>query len=146
MEKLKTAGRWVAKNILPWLALFIAATTDGIGEGVLHFPAWLGSLLISGAGVLGIAGISPFPVTPTLARLFGLLSAGAAAVLAGHAAGQIWPPPSAHIILFHIVGGIGVLLGVIGGRQGARAVLGKPPLDTSSTVTPLDRPPPSSKT
>jgi hypothetical protein len=127
MEKLKAAGRWLAKNILPWLALFIAAATDAIGGQLLHLPTWIGSFLISGAGVLGIAGISPFPVTPSLARLFGYLSAGAAAALAAHAAGQFWPPPTAHNVLFHIVGGVGVLLGVIGGRQGARALMGKPP-------------------
>jgi hypothetical protein len=146
MEKLKAAGRWIAKNILPWLALLVAATTDGIGEHVLNLPTWAGSLLLSGAGMLGIAGISPFPVTPGLARFFGYLSAGAAAALAGHAAGQVWPPPDAHVVLFHIMGVAGAILGVIGGRQGARAVLGRPPIDTTSTVTPLDRPPPPPKT
>lgn len=147
MDKLTAAGRWIAKNILPWLALFVAATTDGIGEHVLNLPTWLGSLLLSGAGIMGIAGISPFPVTAGLARIFGYLSAGAAAALAGHAAGQIWPPPDAHIVLFHIIGAVGALLGVIGGRQGARALMGKPLGDGESTVTPLDRPPsgPSAK-
>ena len=136
MDQIKAAGRWLARNVLPWLALLVAATTDGVGEHVLNIPTWAGSLLLSGAGLLGIAGISPFPVTPGLARLFGYLSAGAAAALAGHAAGQIWPPPDAHVALFHAIGIAGTVLGVIGGRQGARAVMGKPP---------LDQPPPPSK-
>lgn len=145
MEKLKAAGRWLAKNVLPWVALVVAATTDGVGEHVLNIPTWAGSLMLSAAGIMGIAGISPFPITTGLARIFGFLSAGAAAALAGHAAGQIWPPPDAHVALFHAIGITGIVLGVIGGRQGARAVLGKPPTD-DSTVTPLDRPnPPASK-
>lgn len=134
MDKLKRAAAWILKHWLAVVALMLAGTTDAIGENVLNVPAWVGSLMISGAGLLGIAGVSPFPVSPAMARVLGILSGAAAALMVGHAAGQVWPPPAAHVALFHAIGIVGTVLGVIGGRQAARAMFASKP--------PLDQPPP----
>jgi hypothetical protein len=144
MDKLKAAGRWLAKYVLPWLALVLGATTDAIGENLFGIPAWSASIILAGSGVLGQLGVLPWPVSPKLATVFGYLSSMTSAVMLAHAAGKMGPAAD-HAHLFGLVGALGILLGVIGGRQAARAAFASKP-DTSSTVTPLDRPPPAPKT
>jgi hypothetical protein len=145
MDKLKAAGRWLAKYVLPWLALLLGATTDAIGENLFGLPAWSASIILAGSGVLGQLGVLPWQVSPKLATVFGYLSSMTSAVMLAHAAGKMGPAAD-HAHLFGLVGVVGILFGVIGGRQGARATFAARPPDTSSTVTPLDRPPPSPKT
>jgi len=135
MDKIKAAGRWLAKYILPWIALVLAATTDAIGESVLGVPAWGASLILAGSGVLGQLGVLPWPVSPTLAKVFSYLSSATSALLVAHATGKLGDP-TAHAHLYGVIGAVGILLGVIGGRQGARALLGKPPLDQPPPAAP----------
>jgi hypothetical protein len=125
MDKLKAVGRWLSRFVLPWLALILAATTDAIGENFFGVPAWSASIILAGSGVLGQLGVLPWPVSPKLATVFGYLSSIASAVMLAHAAGRMGPPTD-HAHLFGLLGAVGILLGVIGGRQGARAVAHPP--------------------
>lgn len=101
------------QKIISVVALAIACSSDAVGEGLLKWSPGVVSLVLAIGNVLGVLGYSPVQISPATARIFGALSTLVAAAMVTHGSGQLGDP-AAHVVLFHAVGVVGILLGVAG--------------------------------
>lgn len=123
------------KIALSVLALLVGAVATAMTAGLFNVPPSIIGVATTGGILLGYLGITPLVLSAAVSRVVSGVALFLGAVVGWHAS-VVTAASNPHPWLWHLVGVIAILAGVIGKSPLPHAT------PASAENTPLDRPPP----
>jgi hypothetical protein len=103
----------ILKITLSLLALLVGAIATAMTAGLFNVPPTIIGIATAGGILLGYLGIAPFPISAATSRVVSGIALFLGAVVAWHTS-VVTAAINPHPWLWHIVGVVAILAGVIG--------------------------------
>ena len=130
------------KIILSFLALLVGAAATAMTAGLFNVPPTIIEVVTAGGVMLGYLGIAPFAISAAVSRVISGIALFLGALVGWHAS-VVSTAVNAHPWIWHLVGVVAILAGVIGKSPIAHI----PPTAADGPLippkAPLDKPPAS---
>lgn len=132
----------IFKIILSFLALLVGAAATAMTAGMFNVPPTIIEVVTAGGVLLGYLGIAPFAISAAVSRVVSGVALFLAALVGWHAS-VVSTAVNAHPWMWHLVGVVAILAGVIGKSpishvpptaEDGPLVAPKPPLDKPPAV------------